>query len=107
MKDPILTPTTFGYDRVAMRPTMRTWAKHIGLLFITFVTATIAGTLFPFGMIQSMPDSDPQSWGEIGNFVLSIPLHYAAFIAYVLHEIATHHAILIYGLSFASSLLFL
>ena len=107
MKDPYLTPEPYLFERVAMRPTPRTWAKHIILLLVTFLTATIAGTLFPFGVIQSLPEGDPQSWGEVANFIASIPIRYASFIAYVLHEIATNQHILVYGLSFSVSLLFI
>jgi membrane-associated protease RseP (regulator of RpoE activity) len=107
MKEPYFTPEPDLYDRVAMRPTGRTWIKHIALLLVTFMTATVAGTLYPFGIIQSLPDSDPQSLGEVADFITSIPIRYAGFIAYVFHEIATKQEVLIYGLCFSISLLFI
>lgn len=107
MKEPYLTPEPYLYERIPMRPTARTWVKHIALLFVTFLTATIAGTLFPFGIIQSLPETDPQSWNEIIDFITSIPIRYGSFIAFVIHEIATKQGILVYGLSFSVSLLFI
>lgn len=38
----------------AMRPTARTWAKHSFYFFLTFCTATLAGTLYPIGSNQSL-----------------------------------------------------
>lgn len=37
----------------AMRPTARTWAKHFGFFFLTLCTATLAGSIFPFGSAPS------------------------------------------------------
>src|SRR6476620_1670295 len=58
-------------------------------------------------MIQSLPEADPQSWGEVADFITTIPIRYAGFIAYVFHEIATKQEILVYGLCFSISLLFI
>jgi len=37
----------------AMRPTARTWAKHFGFFFLTLCTATLAGSIYPFGSTPS------------------------------------------------------
>jgi membrane-associated protease RseP (regulator of RpoE activity) len=95
------------YERPAMKPTARTWIKHLLLLGLTFCTATIAGSLFPFGPFQTFPDSDPQSLAEFVDFVLSIPLRYAGLIADALTNLYLNPSHLVYGLQFSLSLLFI
>lgn len=90
-----------------MRPTARTWIKHILLLLLTLITATFAGTMFPFGSIDTLPTADPQSWSEIAQFLLTAPARYIAFLAFVATQIITHREVLIYGISFSFSLLFI
>ena len=97
----------FYLEREAMRPTPRTWALHVLLLLITFATATIAGVLFPFGRINSLPDSDPNGWPEVIAFITTIPERYVALIGRALHYLATDTSYLIDGLSFSISLLFI
>src|SRR4030095_16810835 len=94
-------------ERQAMRPTARTWALHALLLMVTLATATIAGVLFPFGTIDSMPASDPQSWPELFQFVLTLPFRYLALIADAVYRLVTDSRYLIDGLSFSLSLLFI
>jgi membrane-associated protease RseP (regulator of RpoE activity) len=89
------------------RPTARTWLKHIGFLLLTLVTTTIAGTLFPFGLIPTLPDSDPQTWPEIFQFVTSLPSRYVALVADAVYLLFTDIKYLKYGLSFSLSLLFI
>ncbi len=91
--------------REAMRPTVRTWAKHIALLLIAFVTVTIAGVLQPFGIIPIFPNVNPQTWTEIFGFLLSFPTHYLQLIASTIYLLFTDFEILKYGLSFSLSLL--
>ena len=93
--------------RQAMRPTARTWAKHTLLLLITLVTATIAGVLFPFGTIDSMPVSDPQTWPEITDFIATLPSRYLALLGSTVYTLITDSRHLIEGLSFSVSLLFI
>lgn len=97
----------FLYERTAMRPTLRTWLKHAAFLLLTLCTATIAGVLYPFGVIDTLPTADPQSWTEILQFILSIPARYLAFVAGVVLELTTNAELLTYGLSFSLSLLFI
>jgi len=94
-------------EQAAMRPTLRTWLKHILLLLVTFCTATIAGILYPFGKIDTMPDTDPQSWQEIVGFILLLPTKYVALISHAIGELLTRPEYLSYGLSFSLSLLFI
>ena len=94
-------------QREAMRPTPRTWALHILLLLVTLATATIAGVLFPFGTIPSLPDADPQSWPELLNFVATLPTRYAALIGDAVNRLLTDSRYLVDGLSFSLSLLFI
>ncbi len=89
------------------RPTARTWLKHIGFLLITLVTTTVAGTMFPFGIIPTLPDSDPQTWPEILQFIFSLPSRYVALVSTAVQYLLTDIRYLKYGLSFSVSLLFI
>ena len=88
-------------------PSVGTYVRHLLLLAVTFCTATIAGTLFPFGPGAEIPDADPQTTSEIMQFILTIPTRYAAFLTEAVHKIFTDTATLKYGLSFSVSLLFI
>ena len=89
-----------------MRPTFRAYVKHLLLLAVTFCTATIAGTLFPFGHNATIPD-DPQTASEILQFIITIPIRYAGFLSEAIHQLFTQPETLRYGLSFSISLLFI
>ena len=93
--------------RRSLRPTWRTWMKHILLLLVTFVTMTIAGTLWPFGLIPYLPDADPQSFNEFLKLIQGIPVGYYHVVSGALHQILTNPVYLKYGLSFSISLLFI
>ena len=95
------------FERSAMRPTVRTWLKHLVFLLITLVTATIAGVLYPFGLIETLPDADPQTWPEIFRFITSLPTRYAALVGDAVYKLSTDLEYLKYGLSFSLSLLFI
>lgn len=94
-------------DRPVMLPTARTWVKHILLLAVTFCTATIAGSMFPFGRYEIFPDADPQTFAELLQFVFTLPERYAALIAGAVSNLYANPGELIYGLSFSLSLLFI
>lgn len=93
--------------RVAMRPTLRTWMKHSLLLGVTLLTATIAGSLYPFGRIDPLPFVDPQSWEELFRLLALLPVHYAMLITGMIGELATDPRMLADGLAFSLSLLFI
>src|SRR4051812_47913163 len=94
-------------ERGAMRPTGRTWLKHLIFLSVTLITTTIAGTLYPFGLIQTLPETDPQTWPEIVQFIASLPMRYAALIGDAVYKLSHDFIYLKYGLSFSLSLLFI
>ena len=88
-----------------MRPTARTWAKHIALLLATLFTVTIAGVLQPFGIIPLFPNVNPQNWTETLQFFSSFPVHYLQLIFSTIYLLFTDFEILKYGLQFSISLL--
>ena len=92
--------------REAMRPSARTWAKHLAFLFIAFLTVTIAGSIQPFGRIPIFPDvQDPQNWSEGLSLLLSLPALYFHLILDTIIGLATDFRLLKEGLSFSVSLL--
>lgn len=95
------------FEERAMRPTARTWLKHSLFLLITLISATIAGVLYPFGLIDSLPDADPQTWAEAYQFFIDIPAKYGALVGGAVCKLATDLEYLKYGLSFSLSLLFI
>lgn len=89
-----------------MRPNAWTWLKHLALLLIAFFTATIAGVLQPFGIIEIFPNvQDPQTSAEVYNFLLSIPSLYFHLIFDTVQQLYIHPEKLKYGVSFSLSLL--
>lgn len=100
--------TQVFYERDAMRPTFRTWLKHIGFLLLTVFTATIAGILYPFGLISTLPtDPEPQTWTEVFLFILSLPARYFNLVTNAVYTLFTDFTFLQYGLKFSLSLLFI
>ena len=95
-------------DRPVMRPTVRTWVNHILLLVLTFCTATIAGTLFPFGEGGPLADAaDPQTASQALQMIVSLPTRYAVMIIDAVNDLFTRPGYLFHGLSFSISLLFI
>ena len=108
MTDPESIEPQFIYDRIPMRPTLRTWIKHILLLGLTFCTVTIAGSLFPFGPNQVLSDAaDPETATEFLQMLAALPLNYATLIADAVGKLFTKPEYLTYGLEFSISLLFI
>lgn len=107
MTDPDSIDQQYYLERPSLRPTARTWIKHFLLFCLTFCTVTIAGTLFPFGPYQTLPDADPQTAAELIQLLLSLPVNYAALIVDAVRSLFTEPGYLIYGLSFSTSLLFI
>jgi len=89
------------------RPTTRQLVKHAAFLLLTFCTATIAGVLYPFGLIYTLPDSDPQSWPELAQFFTTLPWRYLLLVGDAVQRLLTDPAYLTYGLSFSLSLIFI
>ncbi len=107
MTETDLIDPQFFSERPAMRPTARTYAKHLLLLAVTFCTATIAGTLFPFGANSTLPEADPQTATEFLQFLFTMPTRYAGIIIDAVTQLFTRPESLVYGLSFSISLLFI
>ena len=93
--------------REAMRPSAKTWLKHIALLLLTFCTVTIAGSIYPFGTIAIFPNADPQTASEFFSFLLSLPSEYYHLIAGTIYALFHDAEVLRHGLSFSLSLLFI
>jgi membrane-associated protease RseP (regulator of RpoE activity) len=93
--------------REAMRPTAWTWAKHLLLLALTFVTVTIAGSMQPFGGIELFPNIDPQIGDDFFSFLLVLPGLYVDQIVSTIGQLLTDWTKLEFGLSFSLSLLFI
>ena len=90
-----------------MRPTARTWIKHIILLLITLCTATVAGVLYPFGSSANFIAGDPQTAGEVWTFFQTLPAEYAIMIFKTVTDLFVVDGLLFEGLSFSVSLLFI
>ena len=95
----------YYFEHRLPRPTARELAKHGLLLAITFITATIAGTLYPFGVIPIFPESDPATWTELFQFLAAAPLSYLSFIGETAARILTERDLMVRGLSFSLPLL--
>jgi membrane-associated protease RseP (regulator of RpoE activity) len=94
--------------RQAMRPTAKTWAKHLLLFFLALFTITIAGVLPPFGLIADIfPNENPQTFSEVLSFIISLPYLYTLLIYETVRLLFTTPEYLIYGLKFSISLLFI
>lgn len=94
-------------DRGSTAARFRTWLIHIGLLVITFITAAIAGVLYPFGAIDTLPADDPRTFSEIVDFIISLPTRYGHLIYTAIHSLLTDPNTFSYGISFSASLLFI
>lgn len=88
-------------------PTAGTLLRHLLLLAVTFCTATIAGTLFPFGENVELPGDDPQTFAAFVEMIVSLPARYVGFIVDAVTKIFSDPATLAYGLKFSLSLLFI
>ncbi len=91
----------------SLRPSAATWAKHGALLLFTLITTTIAGVLYPFGVIDILPEADPQTLSEVLQFVVSLPSKYILLVGSAISLLLSDISYLRYGLSFSVSLLFI
>src|SRR5688572_11890528 len=91
----------------SLRLSARTWSKHFAFLILTFVTSTIAGVLYPFGPIPILPETDPQTFTEVTQFILSLPARYAVLVGTAVASILGDPGYLRHGLSFSLSLIFI
>lgn len=85
----------------------RVLLRHGSLLLLTFITATIAGMLYPFGKLGIFAEGDPQTWPELIQFLLLLPGQYILTLITAASLLLTDTAALTHGLSFSLSLLFI
>lgn len=96
----------FFYGKRLARPSALVLIRHILLLGLTFCTATIAGTLYPFGPVNDfVVGSDPQTAAETIDFILHLPQLYLSVIGHAIELLFTNSYVLTYGLEFSLSLL--
>ena len=107
MSEPYDLSHYFDYESVAVKPTARTWVKHLIFLAITLCTATIAGVVPPFGPGISFPPLDLAIWNDTGLFVSWMPTLYSLFVVDVIYHLLANPAMLVSGLSFSVPLLFI
>ena len=90
-------------------PSARTWAKHIFFLVLTFFTATIAGSLYPFGPYNTLRllGDDPETLSQFFQFLIALPTIYGALIGDAVKQLITAPTNLVHGISFSLSLLFI
>jgi membrane-associated protease RseP (regulator of RpoE activity) len=96
-----------NHPRRAMRPKLGTWLRHLLLLSLTLVTATIAGVLQPFGAKPIFDDVPVETWSDAANFFYTLPQNYFKLIIETIQALATNAELLKNGLSFSVSLLFI
>ena len=95
-------------DRSVLKPTFRTYVRHLLLLAVTLFTATVAGgTLFPFGRQFSMPGADPANLSELASLILALPTSYLSLVVDAIYRLFSDPANLVHGLQFSLSLLFI
>lgn len=93
--------------RQAMRPSRRTWLKHIALLLITVATCTIAGIIYPFGPLLFFDGLDSDTTLTATQIIVSLPNEYGKLIGTAITLLFTKPESLQYGLSFSLSVLFI
>ncbi len=93
--------------REAMRPTLRTWLKHLAFFLLTFITVTVAGSMQPFGIVEIFPDVNPQTSSEVFQFLINFPSLYFNQIVTTVQQLFSEPEVLKHGLSFSVSLLFI
>lgn len=107
MQEPFETTKTFYYERPVLKPTALAWAKHLALLLLTLLTATVAGSIFPFGPVPFNFGPDPETWSEIITILPQLPYRYLAGAVDAVTMVFSNWEYLSYGLSFSLSLLFI
>lgn len=106
--DSIRPQPIYQYEPPTPRnPSLKTWIKHILLLAVTFCTMTLAGSLFPFGPFDTLPEADPQSIGEFLELILRLPVSYTSLVGDAIYALFMREGYLAYGLRFSLSLVFI
>lgn len=91
-----------------MRPTRRTWIKHILILLLTFVTCTVAGVLYPFGPLPLFPEIETAAAAPgLFEMFVALPFLYLNLVATAVTGLLDDPSLLRHGLSFSVSTLFI
>src|SRR5437762_5139118 len=102
------SPQLLYLERPVLKPTLGAYLRHLLLLGVTFCTATVAGSLFPFGpSAAGLPEADPQDLSELFQLLLWAPTRYAVVVITAVHDLFTEPGYLEYGLRFSISLIFI
>lgn len=107
MSDHAGTPERQLKRRPAMRPKARAWIIHSLLLAATFVTATIAGAIFPFGRLPIFPELIDGTAPDSIAALLYLPQYYGNMIGTTIVALSTDPSIFWSAVSFSLSLLFI
>lgn len=95
-----------------MRPKPLTWLFHGLLLFVTFLTCTVAGCLWPFGYLGFGSDSagagaGAETYSELIASIPHLPIYYAVFVFESIQAVFGNTANLSYGMTYAAAVLFI
>jgi len=89
-------------------PPVRVWLKHLFWFLLTFVTATITGSVPLFSLEQLLPQiPDPQTWQQAVWLIFSIPAFYFQAIETLVGLMFRHPELLRDGLIYSCCLLFI
>lgn len=91
----------------AYSPSWAAYLKHLLLLALTFVTATVAGLMEPFGPIPLFINVDAETAADSAKLFAALPAIYFKTISDVVQLILTNHEALKLGVSFSIPLLFI
>jgi len=94
----------FQIFMTAPKPALRDYVRHFVFFLIAFVTVTIAGTLYPFGILPIFANVGPEV--SATDFALHFPAYYAQTIGQTVMLMFREPEVLAYGLKFSISLLF-
>jgi membrane-associated protease RseP (regulator of RpoE activity) len=107
MSQAIDHPHAFLYDDVLPKPTTAVWLKHFAFLAIAFCTTTIAGTQPPFGKDIPFPPLELSMWENLAKSFAWLPTLYSLYVVTAVYQIVTDPALLLFGLKFSVSLIFI
>jgi len=107
MSDQITIPSDTTFEPPVLRPRPRTWLRHGLLLAATFVTATLAGAIAPFGNLPIFPELIDGTAPDTIAVIYYLPQYYGNLIGQAIIHLATDPAALANALAFSGSLLFI
>ncbi len=90
-----------------MRPSRRTWIKHLALLLVAFFTCSLAGTIRPFGFLSPVEFIDAAPDAGLIEVLLALPLGYFYLIQASVYLLFTNPIVYTHALKFSISFLFI